>query len=118
METVNLVARLVVVEHANSVERELTLLRAQRANFVFRGTNEIQSAFKLSATHDFTWLRVNRTPSNARIGEIIFDRARPAFSVILCAFQFVFCRGVPRGGDWGKVQRHCSPYRGHPRLVE
>lgn len=65
-----MVARLVVVEHANSVERELTLLRAQRANFVFRGTTELPGAFVgLSATHDFTWLRVNRTPSDARIVE-------------------------------------------------
>ncbi len=66
-----MVARFVVVEHANSVERELTLLRAQRANFVFRGTNEIQGALKLSATNEFTWLRVNRNPSDARIIRLI-----------------------------------------------
>lgn len=62
-----MVARLVVVEHANSVERELTSLRAQRAIFVLRGTTELPGAFGLSATHDFTWLRVDRTPSDVRI---------------------------------------------------
>jgi hypothetical protein len=59
----------VVVEHANSVERELTLLRAQRANFVFRGTTELPGAFKLSVTHNFTWLRENRKPRDERIFE-------------------------------------------------
>ena len=49
-----MVARLVVVEHANGVQRELISLRAQRAIFVFRETNEIQSAFKSSETYDFT----------------------------------------------------------------
>ena len=66
-----MVARRVVFEHANSVERELTLLRAQRAIFVFRGTTELRSAFKLSVTNEFTWLRVNRTPSDARIVEAV-----------------------------------------------
>jgi hypothetical protein len=69
-----MVARLVVVEHANSVEREPTLLRAQRANFVFRGTNEIQGAFKLSTTNDFTWSRVDRTPNGRRI-EVTAERS-------------------------------------------
>ena len=64
-----MVARLVVVEHANGVEREPISLRAQRANFVFRGTNELRGALKLSATNDFTWLRVDRTPSDVRIVE-------------------------------------------------
>ena len=59
METVNLVARLVIAEHANGVQREPISLRAQRANFVFRGTTEVQGALKLSATNDFTWWRVS-----------------------------------------------------------
>ncbi len=59
METVNLVARLVIAEHANEVQRELISLRAKRAIFVFRGATELQGAFKLSATHDFTWWRVS-----------------------------------------------------------
>lgn len=84
METVSLVARSVPdrpIEHAKcepvaappaiwrAVERELTSLRAQRANFVFRGTTELAGAFKLSATNEFTWLPVNRMPSDVRIVE-------------------------------------------------
>ena len=54
-----MVARLVVDEHASRVQRELISLRAKRANYVFRGTTEVQGALKLSATHDFTWWRVS-----------------------------------------------------------
>ena len=38
MKGVNLVARLVPVEHASNVQRELTSLRATRAHIVFEGS--------------------------------------------------------------------------------
>jgi formylmethanofuran:tetrahydromethanopterin formyltransferase len=125
-----LVARLVVVEHANGMQREQILLRAQRADSKFRERlnykvrlnrmgSPISPGYLSGDAKQVTYEMEIRLRSCCEGCEMsIFHIGRQVSSVKICAFRFAFPRGVLLDDGWGKARQHYFQYRGHFRLTK